>query len=100
MCLLGMILVSMALFPALCEELFFRGFSIRALCGRGFRRCRHDPAYRGSVRRLSRRGHQRPFVERLLPSSFLGLVLGWVVGERVACFPAVVLHAFTMACCC
>jgi ABC-2 type transport system permease protein/sodium transport system permease protein len=88
----AVILFALALTPAVCEEFFFRGYLFSAL------RHRFSPV--GTIlltavlfgvfhvvvtSMLS--------IERLLPSSFLGIVLGWVCLRTGSSLPGMLLHA-------
>lgn len=89
---LWLTLAALALAPAVCEELLFRGYLLRALLattsGRnailasallfgGFHVVTIDALALG----------------RLLPSTFLGLILGWVAWRTASVWPGMVLHA-------
>jgi ABC-2 type transport system permease protein/sodium transport system permease protein len=86
------ILLALAVTPAVCEEFFFRGYLFTALA----RRCRPLTTICATAilfgvfhvvvtSMLS--------VERLLPSTFLGLMLGWVCWRTGSVLPGMLLHA-------
>jgi ABC-2 type transport system permease protein/sodium transport system permease protein len=87
-----LILASLALAPAVCEEFLFRGYLMRALLAAA------SPKKAIVVSALlfgvfhvlttSVLG-----TERLLPSTFLGLILGWVCWCSRSILPGILLHA-------
>ena len=78
----------MAVVPAIFEELCFRGFLFGAL------RTRLDGLWTVIVSAvLFGVFHEMLFSGRLLPSTFLGLVLGWVRLRSGSVLPGMVLHA-------
>ena len=86
------ILLCLAVMPALCEEFFFRGFLFTAL--------RRSTTARGVVVLSALLfGAFHTFSgnvltpERFLPSTFLGLVLGWVCWRTGSILPGILLHA-------
>jgi len=84
---LWLIVATMAVVPAVCEELCFRGFVFGAL------RTRLDGMWTvifSAV--LFGVFHEVLFSGRLLPSTFLGLVLGFVRLRSGSVLPGVVLH--------
>lgn len=88
----GVVVAAMALTPALCEELFFRGFLLSGL------RTRLDrwPAILVSgllfgAFHLVTSGALS--LIRFLPSSLMGIVLGWICLRTRSVFPGVALHA-------
>jgi ABC-2 type transport system permease protein/sodium transport system permease protein len=84
-------LVFVALIPAACEEFFFRGYllsSLRTRCSAvnsvllsAFLFGLFHVVVRDSL-----------FLERLLPSTLMGLVLGWVCLRTGSLFPGMLLH--------
>ncbi len=88
---LWVLLVGLAAAPAICEEWFFRGYLFGALEA-------------GANRRTAIVGSAIVFglfhfivtdglaFERLIPSTLLGLALGWVRGQTASILPGVVLH--------
>jgi ABC-2 type transport system permease protein/sodium transport system permease protein len=89
---LAYLLITLAVVPALFEEFFFRGFLFAALRGRV------GPT--GTVllsAALFGLFHVAAptilAVERLLPSTLLGIALGWVRYRAGALLPAILLHA-------
>ena len=89
---LWLVLATLAVAPAVCEELLFRGYVLRALLAAtsernsivisavlfgGFHVLTTDALAAG----------------RLLPSTFLGLILGWVAWRTSSVVPGMLLHA-------
>jgi ABC-2 type transport system permease protein/sodium transport system permease protein len=89
---LWLVLATLAVAPAVCEELLFRGYVLRALLAAtsernsivisavlfgGFHVLTTDALAAG----------------RLLPSTFLGLILGWVAWRTASVVPGMLLHA-------
>jgi ABC-2 type transport system permease protein/sodium transport system permease protein len=85
---LPLILVVMALVPAIFEELCFRGFLFGALRTR----LADDRTVIASAL-LFGLFHEILFPGRLLASTFLGVVLGWVRLRTGSIVPCVLLHA-------
>ncbi len=83
-----LIVATMAVVPAVFEEFCFRGFLFGALRTRlsGTGTVVASAAVFGIF-------HEILFPGRLLPSTFLGLVLGWVRLRTGSILPGVVLHA-------
>lgn len=85
-------LLSLAAVPALCEEFFFRGFLLSAFL-------RNSKPWLAIVATAGLFGLFHVIVrdsllfERFLPSSLMGLVLGWVCYRSGSLFPGIVLHA-------
>ena len=83
---------TMAIAPAICEEWFFRGYLLGSLRGR-------LPAWAAIAATGILFGLFHVFVSggvggvRLLPSTLLGLVLGWVCWRTKSVFPGMLLHA-------
>jgi sodium transport system permease protein len=75
----------MGLAPALCEELFFRGFALS-----GLRRMLGDTGAVAAVAVAFGATHYS--VHRLLPTAALGLVLGLLVVRFRSIWPAVLTH--------
>jgi ABC-2 type transport system permease protein/sodium transport system permease protein len=89
---LALILFSMAVVPAVCEELFFRGYLFRALehtasAGRAI----WVSALIFGIFHVVSSGQATP--ERFLPSTFLGFILGWVAWKSGSVWPGIMLHA-------
>jgi sodium transport system permease protein len=89
---LGLVWFCLAIVPAVAEEFFFRGFVMRSL----LTNCRYRAAIilsailfgffhvaTGNVLML----------ERFLPTTFLGLVLGWLAWRCGSLLPGMVVHA-------
>ncbi len=88
---LGLLLFSGAITPAICEEWFFRGFVMASL--RGFGKW---SAVLGSAVLFALMHVLTSNVlslERLLPSLFMGIVLGLVAWRTCSLWPGVILHA-------
>jgi ABC-2 type transport system permease protein/sodium transport system permease protein len=85
------VLFALAVIPAVCEELFFRGYLFAAL------RQRFSAAGTilitavlfGTFHVVVTSGLS---IERLLPSAFLGLMLGWVCSRTGSVLPGMLLH--------
>lgn len=84
-------LVALALIPAVCEELFFRGYLLTAL--------RTGMASALAIAMsavLFGLFHvfvmDSLFFERFVPSTFLGLILGWVCYRTGSVLPGMLLH--------
>jgi ABC-2 type transport system permease protein/sodium transport system permease protein len=86
------ILLALAIAPAVCEELFFRGYLFRALLAETAPRkaILISAALFGLFHVLAT---HLLAIERFLPSTFLGLVLGWVCWRSGSVLPGMVLHA-------
>ncbi len=85
---LWLIVATMAVVPAICEELCFRGFVFGAL------RTRLDGVWTAILSAaLFGVFHEVLFSGRLLPSTFLGLVLGFVRLRSGSVLPGILLHA-------
>ena len=86
------LVVALAVVPAVCEEFFFRGYLLAAF---GAVDVRH--AGRGPVGILFGLFHlvaiEQLHFERLVPSTCLGLVLGWVCLRSGSALPGMLLHA-------
>ncbi len=86
------ILASLAAAPAVCEELLFRGYLLRALLAA-------TPERNSIVISAVLFGVFHVLAtdalatERLLPSTFLGLILGWVAWRTASVVPGMLLHA-------
>ena len=88
----ALILCTVAVAPAVFEELFFRGYlfsAIRVATSKattiGVSAVLFGVFHVVSSNALS--------VERLLPSSLMGLILGWLCYHSRSVFPGIVLHA-------
>jgi len=85
---LPLVLLTLAVVPAIFEELCFRGFIFGAL------RTRLGPAATIIASALLFGVfHEILSPGRLLPSTFLGLVLGWVRWRTASVWPGMLLHA-------
>jgi len=86
------ILLMMAVIPAVCEELFFRGYLFRALirASSAFSAILLSAVLFGVFHVVAT---SMLAVERFLPSTFLGLMLGWVCWRTGSVLPGILLHA-------
>ena len=85
---LGLVLVTLALVPAVFEELCFRGFlvsSLRTVVSAGW------AAVVAAI--LFGLFHEVISPGRLMTTTFIGLVLGWVRVRSGSVLPCIVLHA-------
>lgn len=86
------IVFCLAVTPAVCEELFFRGYLLGALFGKTRP---HTAIFISAL--LFGLFHVATTsvlaVERFLPSTFLGLFLGWVCYRTASVWPGMLLHA-------
>lgn len=86
------VLLTLAIVPAACEEFFFRGYVFSALC-----RAVPPAATIAASAALFGVFHvvvtSALAVERFLPSTLLGLALGWVCWRTGSVFPGMLLHA-------
>ncbi len=86
------VLLGMAVLPASCEELFFRGFLQGSLArAYGARRAIVLAAVAFGVFHLFTTDGLAP--ERFVATTFLGLVLGWVFYASGSVWPGMLLHA-------
>ena len=87
----AVLLLTLAATPAVVEEAFFRGFLFSAL-GRSLR----PPAVILCTAVLFGLFHvlvgQTLLIERFLPTTFLGLILGWVAHRTGSVVPGMLLH--------
>jgi ABC-2 type transport system permease protein/sodium transport system permease protein len=86
------VLGAVALAPAVCEELFFRGYLLGAMRGR------LKPwlaiAFVSVIFGLFHAAVGGVIsIERVLSSTFLGAVLGWVAWQTRTVFPGMIAHA-------
>jgi ABC-2 type transport system permease protein/sodium transport system permease protein len=81
-----------ALVPAICEELFFRGFLLSSLRLRQTNRMAifTSAAIFGAFHVIVTNGF---LFERFLPTTFLGLLLGWLAIQTRSIYPGMLLHA-------
>jgi len=86
------IVVALAAAPAVCEELLFRGYLLRALLAATSERNSIviTAVLFGAFHVLAT---DALATERLLPSTFLGLILGWVAWRTRSVVPGMLLHA-------
>jgi ABC-2 type transport system permease protein/sodium transport system permease protein len=87
-----LILFTLAVTPAICEEFFFRGYLFTAFRGR------FSPTWTILITAvLFGVFHvvvtSSLAVERMLPSTFMGLILGWVCWRTGSAIPGMLLHA-------
>jgi len=87
-----LVYASLAIIPAVCEELFFRGMLLSALRSRiTARQAVVVSAVAFAVFHVI--VLETLAVERFFPSLLLGLVLGWVCVRTGSLFPGILLHA-------
>lgn len=87
-----LLVVTMALLPALCEELVFRGFVFRALMS-NVKPWQAIATTAGLFAVFHLFVHSTLAIERFAPSLALGLVLGILAWASGSIWPSVVLHA-------
>ena len=87
-----LILLSMAFAPAVFEEVFFRGYLFQALRAASSRSTTIivSALLFGLFHVISNNSLS---VERFLPSTFMGLVLGWLCYQSGSIWPGMLLHA-------
>lgn len=88
---LALILLSMAVAPAVFEELFFRGYLFSAFRKATSRRntILMSAILFGAFHVIS---NSALSIERLLPSTFMGVVLGWLCYRSGSVLPGMLLH--------
>jgi ABC-2 type transport system permease protein/sodium transport system permease protein len=86
------ILVTLALTPAVCEEFYFRGYLMGALRG-GVRPIVAIVASALLFGAFHVIATNALATERFLPSTFMGLILGWLCYRTRSVLPGMVLHA-------
>ena len=87
------LLLTLAVVPAVFEELFFRGFLLGALRGRTS--ATNAILISGVLFSLFHIVVRESLaIERLLPTTLLGIVLGWVCHRTGSLFPGILLHVF------
>ncbi len=90
---LAVILLALAITPAVCEEFFFRGYlfsSLRQSMG-PWKTVAVSAILFGAFHVITTNTLS---VERFIPSTMMGLVLGWVCVRSGSLLPGVILHAF------
>jgi ABC-type Na+ efflux pump permease subunit/membrane protease YdiL (CAAX protease family) len=87
----GLILLAFSLTPAFCEEFFFRGLLQRALLTKrsAWQAILFSAVAFGAFHTLS--GSVAAF-DRLIPTTVMGLVLGWLAFKADSIWPGVILH--------
>jgi ABC-2 type transport system permease protein/sodium transport system permease protein len=87
-----LILASLTLAPAVCEELLFRGYVLQSLLGplSARRAIVVSALLFGAFHVLTA---NVLMVERFLPTAFLGLILGWICWRTGSVFPGMLMHA-------
>lgn len=84
-------LISLAVLPAVCEELFFRGYLLSGLLNRfSSRRAIFISAFLFALFHVIVRDSL--FIERFFPSFFMGICLGYVNVLTRSVIPGIVLH--------
>ncbi len=86
-----LVLFSMAIVPAICEELFFRGFLFRAFRATlsPWKTILSTALLFGSFHLISASGLT---LSRLVPTTIMGVVLGWVCYRSGSVIPGILLH--------
>jgi ABC-2 type transport system permease protein/sodium transport system permease protein len=87
-----LVLAALAVAPAVCEELLFRGYLQGAFLAATSPR-KSILITAGLFGLFHVLATNVLMTERLLPSSFLGLILGWVCWRSGSVFPGMLLHA-------
>ncbi len=89
---LWLVLAVLAVAPAICEEFLFRGYVLRALLAATSERNSIviSAVLFGIFHVLTT---DALAAGRLLPSTFLGLILGWVAWRTASAVPGMLLHA-------
>ena len=88
----ALILVSMAIIPAIFEELFFRGYLFSAL--KAATNAKTTIVVSAVLFGLFHVVSSSALtIERLLPSTLMGLILGWLCYRCGSVFPGMILHA-------
>jgi membrane protease YdiL (CAAX protease family)/ABC-type Na+ efflux pump permease subunit len=87
-----LVLLAMAIVPAICEELFFRGLLFRALRATmsPWKTILATALMFGLFHLISASGLT---ISRLLPTTVMGVVLGWVCYRSGSVIPSILLHA-------
>jgi len=93
---LPLVLIALAVIPAIAEELFFRGYLFRTLTGR-WGGAATIIATAVAFAAFHAFGVTGVTLERLLPSLLMGLVLGWIAWQSGSVWPGIVLHAINNA---
>lgn len=88
----ALIVLTMAVIPAVVEELFFRGFLLTALLGEEDRKVRAIVGSSALFALFHLLVSDALAVERLLPSFLLGLVLGLLAYRSGSVVPGMLLH--------
>jgi ABC-2 type transport system permease protein/sodium transport system permease protein len=93
-----LVYLSLAVIPAVCEELFFRGMFLSAMRSRT-RTADWQAIVVSSLAFAAFHVIVRDTlsIERFFPSFFLGLVLGWVCVRTGSLFPGMLLHVVNNA---
>jgi ABC-2 type transport system permease protein/sodium transport system permease protein len=86
-----LVVLALAVVPAICEELFFRGYLFAALRPRGGTSAIVITGVAFGVFHLL--SPEAILVERFVPTTLLGFVLGWVALRTGSVVPGMVLHA-------
>src|SRR5205807_1460407 len=90
------VILALAIVPAICEEWFFRGYLLGTLRGR-----LSAEAAIGSTAVVFGLFHASfsgvIVIERVASSALLGLVLGWICWTTRSVFPGMIMHALNNA---
>ncbi len=86
------ILISLSIIPAVCEEWFFRGMLLRSLLkfNTAWKAILISAAVFGSFHVLS---NSVIAIDRLIPTTLIGIVLGYLAYKSNSIFPGIILHA-------
>lgn len=86
-----LVVLCLAVVPAACEELFFRGYLQSALAAElsAWRAIATSAIFFGVFHLLATQAFT---LERLPPSAFLGLILGWVCWRTGSVWPGILIH--------
>lgn len=91
------VLVCLAIAPAVCEEFFFRGMLQRSLLKnmKAWQAIALSAAIFGAFHTIS---SSVIAVDRFIPTALVGLILGYVAYKSDSLFPGILLHAIHNAC--
>ena len=89
---IGLLLFSMAIVPAVCEELFFRGLLFQSMrtVFKPWKTILATALLFGAFHLISAGGLT---VSRFLPTTIMGVILGWVCYRSNSVIPGILLHA-------
>lgn len=89
---IGLLIFSMAIVPAVCEELFFRGLLFRSIrtVFSPWKTILATALLFGAFHLISAGGLT---ISRFLPTTIMGVILGWVCYRSNSVIPGILLHA-------